>query len=70
MKNKYTIQIFWSEEDEAFVAVCGEFPGLSAFGETREDALQEAQIALDLMIKTYQEKGIILPEPQTILLAA
>ena len=70
MNNRYAIQIFWSEEDEAFVAVCREFPGLSAFGETREEALHEAQIALDLMIETYREKNIPLPEPQSILLAA
>ncbi len=70
MKDKYTIQIFWSVEDEAFVAICQEFPGLSAFGETREEALSEAQIALHLMMQTYQNKGISLPEPQTVLLAA
>jgi predicted RNase H-like HicB family nuclease len=70
MNNKYTIQIFWSVEDETFVAVCQEFPGLSAFGETREDALREAQTALDLMIETYREKGIPLPEPSGVLLAA
>ena len=70
MNNKYTIQIFWSVEDEAFVAVCQEFPGLSSFGETREEALQEAQIALDLMIETYREKRIRLPEPQPALIAA
>ena len=70
MKDKYTIQIFWSAEDEAFVAICQEFPGLSAFGETREEALSEAQIALHLMMQTYQNKGISLPEPQTVLLAA
>jgi len=70
MNNKYTIQIFWSVEDDAFVAVCQEFPGLSAFGETREDALREAQTALDLMIETYREKGIPLPEPSGVLLAA
>ena len=70
MKNKYTLQIFWSDEDEAFVAICQEFPGLSAFGETREEALKEAQIALDLIIQTYQEKNIPLPEPNNALLVA
>jgi len=70
MNNKYTIQIFWSGEDESFIAVCQEFPSLSAFGETREEALKEAQIALDLMIETYRKKGFGLPEPQNILLAA
>lgn len=70
MKTKYAIHIFWSEEDDAFVAVCDEFPGLSAFGESREEALQEAQIALDLMIETYRDKGLNIPEPATVLLAA
>ncbi len=68
MKNKYTFQILWSEEDKAFVAVCEEFPGLSAFGDTHEGALQEAQTALALMIETYKEKGVPLPEPKTGLL--
>ena len=70
MNNRYAIQIFWSEEDAGFIAVCQEFPGLSAFGETRQKALHEAQIALDLMIETYREKDIALPEPQLVPLAA
>ena len=70
MNNKYTLQIFLSEDDESFIAVCQEFPGLSAFGETREEALREAQIALDLIIETYREKNLVLPEPQSVLLAA
>jgi predicted RNase H-like HicB family nuclease len=70
MKDKYALQIFWSDEDASFIAVCQEFPGLSAFGETREEALREAQIALDLMIKTYLEKKLPLPEPKTFLLEA
>ncbi len=70
MNNKYALQIFWSEEDGGYITICQEFPGLSAFGETREEALREAQIALDLMIETYQKNGIALPEPQTVLLAA
>lgn len=70
MSNRYAIQIFWSEEDEGFIAICQEFPGLSAFGETREEALREVQTALDLMIETYRENSIPLPEPQFVLLAA
>ena len=70
MKTKYAIHIFWSGEDEGFNAICDEFPGLSAFGESREEALQEAQIALDAMIETYAASGIALPEAQQVLLAA
>ena len=70
MKTKYAIHIFWSEEDEGFVAICDEFSGLSAFGETREEALNEAQIALDAMIESYRSSGLAIPEPQHVLLAA
>ena len=70
MKNKYSIHIFWSEEDEGFIAVCDEFPGLSAFGEMREAALNEAQNALDLMIEHYRSTGQSLPNPPPIPIAA
>ncbi|MBV9216294.1 MAG: type II toxin-antitoxin system HicB family antitoxin [Acidobacteria bacterium] len=70
MQTKYAIHIFWSDEDDGFVATCDEFPGLSAFGESREKALEEAQIALDAMIETYRASGIDIPEPRSILLAA
>lgn len=29
MRNFYTYRVFWSEEDEEFVGLCAEFPGLS-----------------------------------------
>ena len=70
MKNKYTIQIFWSEEDAGFIAICRDFPGLSAFGESREEALSEAEIALDLMIEAYVSNGVSLSEPVAELIAA
>jgi len=70
METKYTIHIFWSNEDEGFIAVCDEFPGLSAFGDTREQALDEAQAALDLMIEHYRSTGQPLPEPKPLLVAA
>jgi predicted RNase H-like HicB family nuclease len=70
MENKYTIHIFWSDEDEGFIGICDEFPGLSAFGETREEALRETQTALKLMIEHYRASGQILPEPRPVLVAA
>lgn len=70
MTNKYAIQIFWSDEDDGFIAICPEFPGLSAFGLSREEALNEAEVALDSMIKSYISNGVSLPEPSSALLAA
>lgn len=64
MVNKYSLNIAWSEDDQEYVATCPAFPGLSALGETESEALAEAKVALDLFIKTCQEKGIPLPEPQ------
>lgn len=60
--NKYAFNIIWSEEDGEFVATCPAFPGLSALGETEEEALAEAKIALGLFIKTCEAQGIPLPE--------
>ena len=61
--SKYSFVIAWSEEDEEYIATCSSFPGLSAFGETEEEALREAKIALDLFIESYKERSIALPKP-------
>lgn len=64
MVKKYSFNIAWSEEDREYVATCPGFPGLSALGETEEEALAEGKVALGLFIQTCQKKGIALPEPQ------
>ena len=61
--SKYPINILWSDEDGEYMATCPSFPGLSAFGETEEEALHEAKEALQLFIESYQERGISLPKP-------
>lgn len=61
--HKYSFKIFWSDEDQAFIATCPEFPGLSAFGETAEEALAEARVALDLFIEDMTAAGEPLPAP-------
>lgn len=60
---KYSIQLFWSEEDDSYVATIEEFPGLSAFGDTPEEAAREARIAAEGFIKVLQEDGELIPEP-------
>jgi predicted RNase H-like HicB family nuclease len=64
--NKYGLNIIWSEEDQSYVATCPELPGLSAFGETVEDAIAEAKIAQELFVETYAQEGMPLPEPQPL----
>jgi predicted RNase H-like HicB family nuclease len=48
--NKYAIEIFYSEEDEGYIAIVPELPECSAFGETEEDALREIKVAIDLYV--------------------
>ena len=47
---KYEVIIYWSEEDEAFVAEVPELPGCTAHGATQEAALANAQDAIRLWI--------------------
>ena len=64
MVNKYSFNIAWSDEDRGYIVTCPAFPGLSAFGETEEEALAEAKSGLALFIEACKDKEIPLPEPQ------
>ncbi len=66
----YAIEIFYSEEDEGFIAVVPELPGCSAFGKTEERALKEVKIAMQLWLKTAKEIGRAIPVPQKRSLVA
>jgi len=62
--NKYEVIIYWSEEDEAFVAEVPELPGCAAHGPTQEAALSHAQEAIRLWLDTAKEFGDPVPEPR------
>jgi len=60
--HRYEIILFWSEEDNAFVADVPELPGCMAHGDTYEGALANAKEAIDLWIETAREIGSPVPE--------
>lgn len=62
--NKYEVIIYWSDEDEVFVADIPELPGCTAHGATQELALANAQEAIGLWIETAREFGDPVPEPK------
>ena len=64
--HKYEIIIFWSKEDNLFVAEVPELPGCMAHAhrETQADPLANANEAIQLWIDTAQEDGIPVPEPK------
>ena len=62
--DKYEVIIFWSAEDEVFVAEVPELPGCMAHGATREEALANAKDAERLWLDTAKEFGDPIPEPK------
>jgi predicted RNase H-like HicB family nuclease len=60
---KYAIQIFYSEEDEGYIAVVPELPSCSAFGASEKDALKEVMIAIDLWLDTAKKENREIPAP-------
>ncbi len=61
---KYEIIIYWSNEDEAFIVEVPELPGCMTHGSTPEEALKNAQEAIQLWIDTAKEFGDPVPEPK------
>lgn len=64
--NKYGFSLMWSEEDSGYIVTCPDFPGLSAFGETAEEALSEAEVVLELFVESLRESGDALPDPTRV----
>jgi len=60
----YKYEIYWSQEDDVFVAEVPELPGCTAHGDTPEDALASAQQAIELWIETVKEFGDPIPQPK------
>jgi predicted RNase H-like HicB family nuclease len=69
--HKYELIIYWSNEDEFYVAEVPELPGCMAHGDTHESALANANEAIKLWIDTAREFGDPVPEPkgQRLMLA-
>ena len=62
--HKYEIIIYWSDEDQVFIAELPELPGCMAHGESQELALKNAQEAIQLWIDTANEFGEPVPVPK------
>lgn len=62
--HKYEIILYWSKEDEVFVAEVPELPGCMAHGNTEEAALAKVKEAIQLWIDTAKEFGDPIPEPK------
>ncbi|MDD9984916.1 MAG: type II toxin-antitoxin system HicB family antitoxin [Spirochaetaceae bacterium] len=67
---KYEIIIYWSQDDEAFIAEVPELPGCAADGDTYQQALDNVQVIIREWIETATELGREVPEPKGRLIFA
>ncbi len=67
---RYEVIIYWSEEDQAFVAEAPELPGCMADGTTYQGALKNLEVVINEWIETARELGRIVPEPKGRLVYA
>ena len=69
-KYEYEIIIYWSEEDESFIAEVPELPGCAADGGTYQEALANVEVIIGQWMETAKELGRPIPEPKGRLVFA
>ena len=67
---KFTVVIYWSGEETAFIAEVPELPGCAADGKTRREALKNAEVIINEWIETARELGRPIPQPKGRLVFA
>jgi len=61
---KYEVIIYWSHDDQAFIAEVPELPGCMADGQTHQEALANVEMVIREWIETAKELGRAVPEPK------
>ena len=62
--HKYEVDIYWSRDDDLFVAEVPELAGCIAHGDSPAAALASAEEAIDLWLETAREVGREIPAPK------
>ena len=61
---RYEIIIYWSDEDQAYIAEVPELPGCMADGLTYQEAISKAEVVMLEWLATAKELGRTIPEPK------
>ncbi|MGH9430660.1 MAG: type II toxin-antitoxin system HicB family antitoxin [Terriglobia bacterium] len=70
MTPKYEVIIYWSQEDQAFIAEVPELPGCAADGKTYQQSLSNAEAVIHEWIETAKMLGRPIPSPKGRLVFA
>ncbi len=62
-QDRYTYRVTWSEEDEEYVGLCAEFPGLSWLAATPEEALHGIRQVVAEVVMDLKRNKEVVPEP-------
>lgn len=68
--NSYQINIYWSAEDQAFIAEAPELPGCAADGASRQEAIVNLEVVMNEWIETARELNRPIPLPREQRIAA
>lgn len=69
MKFRYAVQLFQDpEQPEVWVAKVPAVPGVYSDGDTKEEALRNAQEALEAVLEVMQAEGLSIPPPEEVWL--
>ena len=68
--SKYEVIIYWSNDDDAFIAEVPELPGCAADGPTHAAALKNVDVIIKEWIETAKSLGRTIPEPKGRLVFA
>lgn len=63
MSHRYHIDVFWSDEDDCWIANIPDLRSCSAHGNTPVEAVTEVQVAAELWLECTRDHGDELPEP-------
>ena len=70
MTLKYEVIIYWSSDDQSFIAEAPELPGCMADGKTHGEALSNLEVVMAEWIETARDLGRPIPEPRGRLMFA
>jgi predicted RNase H-like HicB family nuclease len=62
MNHHYHINVFWSAEDDCWIADVPDLRPCSAHGDTPAEALAEAEVAIELWLEVATERHMVIPE--------
>ena len=62
--NRYAIIVFWSDEDDVWIADVPDLRPCSALGDSPEAAVREVRVAMEAWLDVARAAGLPIPRPQ------